>query len=61
MGERREAGFARRIFRTEAGRNHPLFEQRPPVFDAEKVLQKLRDDMLTAMFGTPKKSLEEKR
>lgn len=29
-----EAGFARRIARTEAGRNHPLLEGRPDAYDA---------------------------
>jgi GMP synthase (glutamine-hydrolysing) len=37
MGARREAGFARRIFRQEAGRNHPLLAGRPPVFDAPAI------------------------
>lgn len=37
MGERREAGFARRIFRQDAGRSHPLFAGRPPVFDAPAI------------------------
>ena len=37
MGERREAGFARRIFPTEAGRDHPLLAGRPPAFDAPAV------------------------
>jgi hypothetical protein len=36
-------------------------EDRPPAYAAEKVFDKLRDDMLTAMFGTPKKSLEDKK
>ena len=37
MGERREAGFARRIFPTEAGRSHPLLRGRPPAFDAPAI------------------------
>lgn len=37
MGQRREAGFARRIFPTDAGRNHPLLRGRPPAFDAPAV------------------------
>lgn len=37
MGERREAGFARRIFATDHGREHPLLDGRPPVFDAPAV------------------------
>lgn len=37
MGERREAGFARRIFRRDAGIHHPLLEGRPPVFDAPAI------------------------
>jgi GMP synthase (glutamine-hydrolysing) len=37
MGDRREAGFARRIFRQEAGRDHPLLRGRPPVFDAPAI------------------------
>lgn len=36
-------------------------DDRPPVFEDEKVLQDLRDEMLAAIFGTPKKSLEEKK
>lgn len=34
MGRRREAGFARRITPTDAGRVHPLLAGRPPVWDA---------------------------
>jgi GMP synthase (glutamine-hydrolysing) len=37
MGERREAGFARRIYRQEAGRDHPLLAGRSPVFDAPAI------------------------
>lgn len=37
MGERREAGFARRIFPTEAGRSHPLLRGRPPAYDAPAI------------------------
>ncbi|MET1755015.1 type 1 glutamine amidotransferase [Novosphingobium sp. RD2P27] len=37
MGQRREAGFARRIFPTDAGRDHPLLRGRPPAFDAPAV------------------------
>jgi GMP synthase (glutamine-hydrolysing) len=37
MGERREAGFARRIFPTDAGRNHPLLRGRPLAFDAPAI------------------------
>lgn len=37
MGARREAGFARRIFRQEDGRDHPLLAGRPPVFDAPAI------------------------
>lgn len=37
MAERREAGFARRIFRQDAGRDHPLLDGRPPVFDAPAI------------------------
>ena len=32
--EGREVGFARKIWRTEAGRNHPMFGAKAPVFDA---------------------------
>ncbi|WP_241233635.1 type 1 glutamine amidotransferase [Altericroceibacterium xinjiangense] len=34
IGERREAGFARRITSNEAGRKHPLLQGRPPAWDA---------------------------
>jgi GMP synthase (glutamine-hydrolysing) len=37
MGDRREAGFARRIFRRAAGTDHPLLEGRPPAFDAPAI------------------------
>ena len=37
MGARREAGFARRIAATEAGRSHPLLHGRPFVFDAPAI------------------------
>jgi GMP synthase (glutamine-hydrolysing) len=37
MGERREAGFARRIAPTDAGRDHPLLRGRPPAFDAPAI------------------------
>jgi GMP synthase (glutamine-hydrolysing) len=37
MGERREAGFARRIFPTEVGREHPLLSGRPLAFDAPAI------------------------
>ena len=37
MGARREAGFARRIFRQQAGQSHPLLDGRPPVFDAPAI------------------------
>jgi GMP synthase (glutamine-hydrolysing) len=37
MGARREAGFARRIFRQEDGRDHPLLAGRSPVFDAPAI------------------------
>ncbi len=37
MGERREAGFARRIAATEAGRGHPLLAGRAPVWDAAAI------------------------
>lgn len=35
--ERREAGFARRIFPTPEGRDHPLLRGRPPAFDAPAI------------------------
>lgn len=37
MGDRREAGFARRIFLTDAGRTHPLLAGRPAVYDAPAI------------------------
>jgi GMP synthase (glutamine-hydrolysing) len=37
MGMRREAGFARRIALTPAGRAHPLLKDRPSAFDAPAV------------------------
>lgn len=37
MGERREAGFARRITPTAAGRDHPLLRGRPAAFDAPAI------------------------
>jgi GMP synthase (glutamine-hydrolysing) len=37
MGRRREAGFARRIVQTDAGRDHPLLRGRPAAFDASAV------------------------
>lgn len=37
MGERREAGFARCIYRTDAGKQHPLLQGRPPAFDAPAI------------------------
>jgi GMP synthase (glutamine-hydrolysing) len=37
MGDRREAGFARRIYRQDAGRDHPLLAGRPMVFDAPAI------------------------
>ncbi|HEX8445462.1 MAG TPA: type 1 glutamine amidotransferase [Sphingomonas sp.] len=37
MGARREAGFARRIAPTAAGRDHPLLAGRPPAWDAPAV------------------------
>jgi GMP synthase (glutamine-hydrolysing) len=37
MGARREAGFARRIFRQSGGRDHPLLAGRPEVFDAPAI------------------------
>jgi GMP synthase (glutamine-hydrolysing) len=37
MGDRREAGFARRIAPTDAGRHHPLLRGRPPAFDAPAI------------------------
>lgn len=37
MDPRREAGFARRIAPTDAGRAHPLLAGRPPAFDAPAI------------------------
>lgn len=37
MGGRREAGFARRIYRQQAGLDHPLLAGRPPSFDAPAI------------------------
>lgn len=37
MGERREAGFARRITATDRGRDHPLLAGRPAAWDAPAV------------------------
>ncbi|WP_375429385.1 type 1 glutamine amidotransferase [uncultured Sphingomonas sp.] len=37
MGDRREAGFARRIAATEEGRDHPLLAGRAPVWDAASI------------------------
>jgi GMP synthase (glutamine-hydrolysing) len=37
MGSRREAGFARRIAVTDAGRSHPLLRGRPVAFDAPAI------------------------
>ena len=37
MSARREAGFARRIAPTEAGRAHPMLAGRPPAFDAPAI------------------------
>lgn len=37
MGKHREAGFARRIVPTDAGRDHPLLRGRPAAFDAPAV------------------------
>jgi GMP synthase (glutamine-hydrolysing) len=37
MGERREAGFARRISPTDEGRRHPLLAGRPAAFDAPAI------------------------
>lgn len=34
-------------------------DDRPPVMEDQKLLERLRDDMLAAMFGSPKKSLGE--
>lgn len=37
MGERREAGFARRIYPTDEGREHPMLRGRPLAFDAPAI------------------------
>lgn len=37
MGQRREAGFARRLVATEAGRAHPLLDGRPASYDAPAI------------------------
>jgi len=37
MGQRREAGFARRLFATDAGRGHPLLDGRPASYDAPAI------------------------
>ncbi|RDE06072.1 type 1 glutamine amidotransferase [Sphingomonas aracearum] len=37
MGERREAGFARRLHPVGPGSGHPLLAGRPPVFDAPAI------------------------
>ena len=37
MGSRREAGFARRLVATEAGRTHPLLDGRPASYDAPAI------------------------
>lgn len=37
MGARREAGFARRLVATEAGRDHPLLDGRPASYDAPAI------------------------
>jgi GMP synthase (glutamine-hydrolysing) len=37
MGDRREAGFARRITATAAGAGHPLLAGRPPAWDAPAI------------------------
>ncbi len=36
-------------------------EDRPPVYQEAKTVDGLRDECLTSMFGTPKKTLEEKK
>jgi GMP synthase (glutamine-hydrolysing) len=50
MGERREAGFARRLWKTDAGRDHPLLADRPPVWDAPAIhtdeVERLPDDAI---------------
>lgn len=37
MEPRREAGFARRLYATDAGTSHPLLAGRPPVYDAPAI------------------------
>ena len=37
MGATREAGFARRLWKTDAGRDHPLLAGRPPSWDAPAI------------------------
>jgi GMP synthase (glutamine-hydrolysing) len=37
MGQRREAGFARRLVATEVGRGHPLLDGRPASYDAPAI------------------------
>jgi GMP synthase (glutamine-hydrolysing) len=37
MKAQREAGFARRLWKTDAGRDHPLLAGRPPAWDAPAV------------------------
>jgi GMP synthase (glutamine-hydrolysing) len=37
MGKRQEAGFARRIAATDAGRDHPLLAGRPAAYDAPAI------------------------
>jgi GMP synthase (glutamine-hydrolysing) len=37
MGDRRESGFARRLYPTAAGREHPLLAGRPASFDAPAI------------------------
>ena len=37
MKKRREAGFARRLWKTEAGMDHPLLAGRPPAWDAPAI------------------------
>jgi hypothetical protein len=44
----------------EVGQSLAL-DDRPPVFKAEDSMNDLRDQMLSALFGNPKKSLEEKK
>ncbi len=37
MAPRQEAGIARRLFKTDAGRDHPLLRDRPAVWDAPAI------------------------